>query len=115
MTSIVRRGIHPRVVLTLTICAAAVATAADGQQRSRWETEFDIDRAYLVDSTVFEPFFVTESRPLRDALRERAVHDDTPVLVLEHRAGRLALLTEQLAYHHAAQGDFKGEPWMVSL
>jgi hypothetical protein len=30
-------------------------------------------------------------------------------------AGRLALVTDQMAYHHVAQGEIAGEPWMVSF
>ena len=73
---------------------------------------FDVNRAYLPDSTRFTPFLVTTSRPLRSALDDRTVSNATPLLVVD---GRLALSTEQMTFHHAAQGDFAGEPWMVSF
>ena len=76
---------------------------------------FDIERAYVVDSTRFVPFVATESRSLRGALRADVIHEDTPLMVLDHRGGRLALSMEQMAYHHAAQGEFEGEPWLVSF
>ncbi len=76
---------------------------------------FDISRAFIADHTIFEPFHVASTRPLREALAEGVVNDDTPLLVMEHRAGTLALLTEQMAYHHIAQGEIMGEPWMVSF
>jgi hypothetical protein len=34
---------------------------------------------------------------------------------MDHPAGRLAFLTDQMAYHHVAQGEMNGEPWMVSF
>ena len=34
---------------------------------------------------------------------------------MEHHAGRLAFVMDQLAYHHVAQGELRGEPWMVSF
>ncbi len=86
--------------------AALVAQAIPG---------FDIERAYVVDSTRFVPFVATESRSLRGAIRAGVIHEDTPLLVLEHSAGTLALSMEQMAYHHAAQGEIEGEPWMVSF
>lgn len=39
----------------------------------------------------------------------------TRVLIMEHSKGRLALVTDQMAYHHTAQGEIEGEPWMVSF
>jgi hypothetical protein len=34
---------------------------------------------------------------------------------MEHPAGLLAFLTDQMVYHHVAQGETNGEPWMVSF
>lgn len=88
----------------------AVAVAQQNPSRT-----FDIDRAYVIDTLAFQPFYVTETRLLRDALRDRTIHRGTPLLVMEHEGGTLAVLTEQMAYHHIAQGDIDGEPWMVSF
>ena len=43
------------------------------------------------------------------------VTESTAVLVTETAGGKLALLADQLAYHHIAQGSERGEPWMVSF
>lgn len=77
--------------------------------------EFDISRAALTDSTVFEPFVVRETRSLSAALNEGIVDRDTRLLVFETPEGPLALVTAQMAYHHLAQGDVAGQPWMVSF
>ncbi len=79
------------------------------------EPEFDIARARVGAGSRFEPFRVRETQSLRDALVAGMVESDTRLLVMEHAAGRLALLTDQMAYHHVAQGDIAGEPWMVSF
>jgi hypothetical protein len=78
---------------------------------------FDEGRAYIVDETVFVPFRPTEDdlQPLRAALYEGALQPDTWLFIMEHDAGRLALVMDQMAYHHVAQGELKGEPWMVSF
>jgi hypothetical protein len=82
---------------------------------SHAQASFDIDRAFILDSMVYEPFNVAKTRPLRRALDEGIINAATPLLVMEHRAGRLAFAVDQLAYHHVAQGEIEGEPWMVSF
>ncbi len=82
---------------------------------SAQDSDFDIDIARIGTSSRFEPFRVSETEPLRDALSSGKVQGDTRVLVMEHPAGRLAFLTDQMVYHHVAQGDIDGEPWMVSF
>lgn len=96
------------------VLAALLAPPPAAAQHTRAEA-FDIKRAWVVDSTIFVPFLVTTTEPLRDARSKGRVDDQTALLVLEQGATRLALITSQLAYHHIAQGDIAGEPWMVSF
>lgn len=77
--------------------------------------EFDLSRAALHDSTVFEPFLVTETIPLSRAKADGRVDGDLRILVTETANGPLALITAQMAYHHLAQGQEAGEPWLVSF
>lgn len=86
-----------------------------GAANAQHAGSLDRSRALISDSTVFQPFLVEETRPLAEARRDRTVHDATPLLVLEIGGRWLALSMEQLAYHHAAQGELAGEPWMVSF
>mgnify|MGYP001067303800 CR=1 FL=1 len=79
------------------------------------QNEFDIDVARVGLGGRFEPFRVTETEPLRGAISANKLRGDTRVLVLEHPAGLLAFLTDQMVYHHVAQGETNGEPWMVSF
>ena len=76
---------------------------------------FDTTRLWFSSETLWDPFLVGATVPIRNALEDRLLERETPVLVLEHPRGRLALVTEQMAYHHVAQGEMAGEPWMVSF
>ena len=77
--------------------------------------DFDLDRAFMSDETIFVPFVVTETIPLREALDNGSISEATALLVFGHDMGNLAFVTQQLAYHHVAQGEMAGEPWMVSF
>ena len=76
---------------------------------------FDVNRAMLRDGSRFTPFLVEETQLLREALDQGLVDDDTPILVLERGGQRLALITREMMFHHVAQGEMAGEPWMVSF
>ena len=82
---------------------------------SAQDTDFDIDIARIGVGSRFEPFRVSETEPLQDAMSAGKLQSDTRLLVMDHPAGRLAFLTDQMAYHHVAQGEMNGEPWMVSF
>ena len=76
---------------------------------------FDPSRFSTLGADIFETFVVEETQPLRRALDAGLVGEDTAVLVTETAAGKLALLTDQMWFHHIAQGEAAGEPWMVSF
>ncbi len=95
----------------LAILALLVTTSAMAAQ----EVDFDIDVARIGVGGRFEPFVVENMEPLADALKAGRVQNDTRLLVSQHPAGRVALLTDQMTYHHVAQGNIEGEPWMVSF
>ena len=82
---------------------------------SAQDNEFDIDIARIGLGSRFEPFRVSETESLSDAMSSGKLQGDTRVLVLDHPAGLLAFLTDQMVYHHVAQGEIDGEPWMVSF
>ena len=93
----------------------ALASAQDTDFGTDFDTDFDIDIARIGVGSRFEPFRVSETEPLLDAMSAGKLQGDTRVLVLDHPAGVLAFLTDQMAYHHVAQGEMNGEPWMVSF
>ena len=104
-----------RTILSLATVLAAAGSRLAAQTRE--SLEFDPDRAYLSDKTIFVPFHVVDDdiHPLREAVDGGLIQPDTWLLVMEHDAGRLALVMDQMAYHHVAQGEIRGEPWMVSF
>lgn len=77
--------------------------------------EFDSRRATLRDRNIFPPFHVKETVPLKEALKSDGVREDMHLLVIKRNAWTLALPTRHMIYHHVAQGEMAGEPWMVSL
>ena len=77
--------------------------------------EFDARRALLVRGDIFAPFRVKATRPLSDALARRVLRADEPVVVAECNAAPIVLLKRHMSFHHVAQGEIAGEPWLVSL
>jgi hypothetical protein len=77
--------------------------------------EFDARRALLVRGDIFAPMRVPATRPLRAALEGRLVRKSEPVVVAECFATPVVTLKRQLAFHHVAQGEVAGEPWLISL
>lgn len=104
-----------RRALSVPLALAGVALMTGLASAQVTADDFDIDRAFLGDGTMFVPFVVTETRLLADALEDGTLSDGTALLVFDHEMGKLAFVTQQLAYHHVAQGEMAGEPWMVSF
>ena len=75
---------------------------------------FDIKR-FLPSGGVFKPFYVKQTEPLRKVLQEGRVAEDTPVLVIATAGGNIALLTDQMVYHHIAQGRAGGKDWLAAF
>lgn len=75
---------------------------------------FDI-RRFSPNGGLFKTFDVEQTEPLQKVLQEGRVAQDTPVLVTETAAGNLALLTDQMVFHHLAQGRAGGKDWMAAF
>ncbi len=102
-------------VLIVALVGAIDSYGKPNPENGQGETHFDISRAWIPDSLAIEPFYVKETRLLSEALARGALTENTSILVVEHEAGKLALLTLQLVHHHVAQGEIAGQPWMVSF
>jgi hypothetical protein len=76
---------------------------------------FDISRFALTPVGTFQTFFVKETLPLKKVLDEGKVAPDTRLLVIETAAGKLALITDQMTYHHIAQGRARNKDWMATF
>jgi len=93
------------LVSSLPIVSLSAQTAED----------FDESRAYIGESPMFDAFYPEEYESLAAARRSGRVNDDTGLLSIDLGTTKLTLLTTQMAYHHIAQGEMAGEPWMVSF
>ena len=89
--------------------------AVDADPNMPTKEGFDTDRAIFWRASNFVPLRNPEWRSLRAALRAGDVSDDTPVLMFEAGGSTLVLVSSQMSYHHVAQGDMNGEPWMVTF
>jgi hypothetical protein len=76
---------------------------------------FDLARFSNAGNGWFETFHVGQADLLRDALKAGKVADDTRLLVTDVASGRLALVTDQMAFHHLAQGSAGGKDWLVTF
>lgn len=59
----------------------------------------------------FKPFQTKKSVPLSSA----KIQPDEDLLVFERNSNRFALILRQMVYHHVAQGEIHGEPYLVSF
>jgi hypothetical protein len=95
--------------------AGLALSPTEGEGDLKRVVGFEPGRAILSDVWGFDPFPVTKMEPLKDAFEDGKVGEDTAVLLLMRGDTRLVLLTEQMSYHHVAQGELEGEPWMVTF
>lgn len=76
---------------------------------------FDIERFSNAGNGWFETFYVEVTEPLSQALADGGLDASTRMLVLETAGGHLALVTDQMAYHHLAQGTSEGKHWLATF
>ena len=89
--------------------------AGQGADQVKKVPGFDPDRARLGERPMFDAFRVSETRSLADALKDGVVRSETPLMVMQREGATFALITTQMAYHHVAQGNLMGEPWLVTF
>jgi len=102
-----------RTRILRSVLAAATSLTLAASASVAQEEPFDITR-FRSNHDHWIPFDVEETVPLGEAVSAGVLGDETALLVLEIPSGRLALVEDQMTYHHAAQGNLNGEPWMVS-
>ena len=76
---------------------------------------FDMNRYSTAGAGAFETFHVDETQPLEQVLNSGTVSDETMLLVTSTADGYLALMRDQMAYHHIAQGTANGLEWMATF
>lgn len=101
--------------LMLTVAAFGQAPVMPQLPNGPAKPGFDIGRFSPTAVGTFRTFYVTDTEPLKKALADSTVAPDTRVLVISTAAGRLALITEQMVYHHIAQGQARNKDWMATF
>jgi hypothetical protein len=76
---------------------------------------FDSSRARLNKKDMFQRFTVKSSESLDKAVEQKKINQDDLILILERNDCRLAFSVFQMAYHHIAQGELKGDPYLVTF
>src|SRR5712692_11362617 len=76
---------------------------------------FDISRFAPTAAGTFETFYVKETYPLKKVLDEGKVAGDTRLLAITTAGGTLALITDQMTYHHIAQGRARNKDWLAAF
>jgi len=76
---------------------------------------FDIKRFSNAGNGWFKTFYVDKTERLKDALDQGRVAADTRMLVFSTAGGKLSLITDQMAFHHIAQGTDGGKDWMATF
>ena len=116
-----RRTKSVRVLLTVAALATAYTAVALAQGNAPAQLPngpakpgFDI-RRFSLNGGLFKTFDVEQTEPLQKVLTDGRVAEDTPVLVTATAAGNLALLTDQMVFHHLAQGRAGGKDWMAAF
>ena len=92
------------------LCPHVLAAQSKGTTQ---KAAFDIRRFSPTPPGTFETFYVTATQPLKQAFDAGTLKEDTRVLVTETATGKLALLTDQMAFHHIAEGNAGGKDWMA--
>jgi hypothetical protein len=76
---------------------------------------FDIERFSNAGNGWFETFYVDETEPLVQALNNGRLAASTRMMIIETAGYNLALVTDQMAYHHLAQGTVEGQHWLATF
>jgi hypothetical protein len=76
---------------------------------------FDLTRAVLVEKMLYPPAHMSTTYPLAELVEGGIIQPSTSLLMMERGEQPLTFSTLQLVYHHVAQGEFHGEPWLVSF
>jgi len=102
------------LVAACTISAFAQGNAPAQLPNGPAKPGFDIAR-FSSNGGLFKTFYVEQTEPLQKVLKDGRIAEDTPVLVTATAAGNLALLTDQMVFHHLAEGRAGGKDWMAAF
>ena len=109
--------------ILIAVLVASLSAPLSAQFSGRLEADpnmpvkdgFDTDRAIFWTRPNFTPLRDPEWQSLRGARRAGDLTDETTVLTFDVQGKTLVLVSSQMSYHHVAQGEMEGEPWMVTF
>ena len=97
------------------ICLMFSVLLFSGNVFSQTANSFDINRYSTFGAGFFETYYVQNTRFLREALSAELIAEDTAILITKTDAGYLALIRDQMAFHHIAQGTVNSKDWMATF
>ena len=105
------------------VMLASLSTPLSAQFADRLEADpnmsvkdgFDTDRAIFWARPNFTPLRNPEWQSLRAVRRAGDLTDETVVVTFDMQGKTMVLVSSQMSYHHVAQGEMEGEPWMVTF
>ncbi len=74
---------------------------------------FDITRFGNAGSGAFKTFYAQKTERLKDVLDQGRLAPDTRMLLFSTAGGKNALISDQMAFHHIAEGTDGGKDWMA--
>ncbi|OYD07282.1 DUF3179 domain-containing (seleno)protein [Paludifilum halophilum] len=74
---------------------------------------FNVKR--VIKDNHFQRFDISGSEPLQTVLRRKRMKPKDEVLVVERGGERLAFSLYQMTYHHVAQGELAGQPFILAF
>jgi len=75
-------------------------------------SKFDASRAWLKQPDMFWRFRVGDRA---ERIEKAGLDHNERLLVFERNGERRALLIRQMVYHHVAEGELAGEPFVVTF
>ena len=95
--------------------SAQFADRLEADPNMRVKDGFDTDRAIFWARPNFTPLRNPEWQSLRAVRRAGDLTDETVVVTFDMQGKTMVLVSSQMSYHHVAQGEMEGEPWMVTF
>ncbi|MEM7798177.1 MAG: hypothetical protein AAF633_03215 [Chloroflexota bacterium] len=77
--------------------------------------EFDAERAVLSEKAIFEPLVINDKNGKTRPLSKSGLPQEAQIIIAERNGQQITFLLRHLSYHHLAQGELAGQPYMVSF
>ncbi|PTM59157.1 DUF3179 domain-containing (seleno)protein [Desmospora activa] len=75
--------------------------------------EFDVKR--IIRDNHFQPFLIDGTEPLQELVGRNRIKASDEILIVERAGIRMAFSLYQMTYHHVAQGEVAGQPFILAF